>query len=134
MIGSQPFMKRVLTYGNRDMRLPTVILADDHVVFTDAVVRLLDGRYDVVGTIADGAALIEAVARLRPDVIVMDNSMRLGPRTRSASGHLPSLVGLIGFSSEIAFAHSGDRNSESGANGVIIGPGRQHGRLELFRA
>jgi two-component system response regulator NreC len=58
-----------------DMRLPTVLLVDDHVVFTDGVVRLLDGRYEVVGTIADGTLLIETVARLRPDVIVMDISM-----------------------------------------------------------
>ena len=57
------------------MRLPTVLLADDHVVFTDGIVRLLEGRFDVVGTVADGGLLVDATARLRPDVIVMDISM-----------------------------------------------------------
>lgn len=57
------------------MRLPTILLADDHVVFTDGVVRLLEGRFDVVGTVADGGLLVEAAARLHPDVIVMDISM-----------------------------------------------------------
>jgi DNA-binding NarL/FixJ family response regulator len=57
------------------MRLPTVMLADDHVVFTDGIVRLLQGRFDVVGTVPDGSALAEAAARLHPDVIVMDISM-----------------------------------------------------------
>ena len=57
------------------MRLPTVLLADDHVVFTDGLVRLFQGRFDVVGTVADGSLLLDAVARLHPDVIVMDISM-----------------------------------------------------------
>ena len=57
------------------MRLPTVLLADDHVVFTDGIVRLFQGRFDVVGTVADGSLLLDAVARLHPDVIVMDISM-----------------------------------------------------------
>ena len=57
------------------MRLPTVILADDHLVFTDAITQLFQGRYDVVGTVADGTLLPEAASRLRPDVIVMDISM-----------------------------------------------------------
>ena len=57
------------------MRLPTVLLADDHVVFTDGVVQLFQGRFDVVGTVADGSLLLDAVARLHPDVIVMDISM-----------------------------------------------------------
>src|SRR5262245_29310186 len=58
-----------------DMRLPSVMLVDDHGVFTDAIVRLLEGRFQVVGTVADGSLLVDAAARLRPDVIVMDISM-----------------------------------------------------------
>ena len=57
------------------MRLPTVLLADDHVVFTDGIVQLFQGRFDVVGTVADGSLLLDAVARLHPDVVVMDISM-----------------------------------------------------------
>ena len=57
------------------MRLPTVLLADDHVVFTDGIVRLFQDHFDVVATVADGSLLLDAVARLHPDVIVMDISM-----------------------------------------------------------
>jgi DNA-binding NarL/FixJ family response regulator len=57
------------------MSRPTVLLADDHVVFTDGIVRILKERFDVVGTVADGSSLLEAAGRLHPDVIVTDISM-----------------------------------------------------------
>ena len=57
------------------MRRPTVLLADDHVVFTDGIVRILKERFDVVGTVTDGRSILEAASRLRPDVIVTDISM-----------------------------------------------------------
>ena len=57
------------------MRRPTVLLADDHVVFTDGIVRILKERFDVVGTVTDGRSILEAASRLHPDVIVTDISM-----------------------------------------------------------
>ena len=57
------------------MRRPTVLLADDHVVFTDGIVRILKERFDVVGTVTDGRSILDAASRLRPDVIVTDISM-----------------------------------------------------------
>src|SRR4051812_21654417 len=57
------------------MRRPTVLLADDHVIFTDGIVRILSEHFDVVGTVADGSSLFEAASRLHPDVIVTDISM-----------------------------------------------------------
>ncbi len=58
------------------MRQFKVLLADDHVVFTEGVVRILADRFEVVGTVSDGDLLVDAAARLRPDVIVADLSMR----------------------------------------------------------
>jgi DNA-binding NarL/FixJ family response regulator len=66
------------------MSRPTILLADDHVVFTDGIVRILRERFDIVGTVTDGSSLLEAVTRLRPDVILTDISM-------------PTLSGLEGF-------------------------------------
>jgi DNA-binding NarL/FixJ family response regulator len=60
-----------------NMRRPTVLLADDHVVFIDGIARILRDRFDVVGTVTDGSTLVEAATRLRPDVIVSDISMPL---------------------------------------------------------
>lgn len=54
---------------------PTLLLADDHPLFLEGVRRLLENKYDVVGTVADGRALILAAQQLRPDIIVVDISM-----------------------------------------------------------
>ncbi len=51
---------------------PRVLVADDHPGMTRAVCRLLALDCDVVGTVADGRALLEAAQRLQPDVIVAD--------------------------------------------------------------
>src|SRR3984893_6108125 len=56
-------------------RRPRLLLADDHPLFLEGVRRLLENKYDVVGTVADGNALIIAAQRLRPDIIVVDISM-----------------------------------------------------------
>jgi DNA-binding NarL/FixJ family response regulator len=57
------------------MRRATVLLADDHTIVTEGLVSLLKDRFDVVGAVSDGALLLEAAKRLRPDVIITDISM-----------------------------------------------------------
>jgi DNA-binding NarL/FixJ family response regulator len=52
-----------------------VLLADDHQALLRAEIDLLSGYFDVVGTVADGAALVSEACRLHPDVIVTDISM-----------------------------------------------------------
>jgi CheY-like chemotaxis protein len=49
-----------------------VLLADDYPEMLKAVSRLLALDCEVVGTVADGGALIEAAQELRPDVMVLD--------------------------------------------------------------
>ena len=56
-------------------RRPRLLLADDHPLFLDGVRRLLESKYDVVGTVEDGKALIAAAQHLQPDIIVVDISM-----------------------------------------------------------
>jgi DNA-binding NarL/FixJ family response regulator len=51
---------------------PRVLIADDHAGVAKAVCRMLALDCDVVGTVADGGAVLEAAQRLRPDVIVVD--------------------------------------------------------------
>jgi DNA-binding NarL/FixJ family response regulator len=57
------------------MHRATVLIADDHTIVMEGLVSLLKDRFEVVGAVSDGAQLIEAAARLRPDVIVTDVSM-----------------------------------------------------------
>jgi DNA-binding NarL/FixJ family response regulator len=53
----------------------TVLLADDHSRLLDRVSQLLFQDFEVVGIVRDGAAAVAAVARLNPDLVVMDISM-----------------------------------------------------------
>jgi DNA-binding NarL/FixJ family response regulator len=54
-----------------------VLLADDHKIVLDGLRSLLEPKFDLVGTVEDGRALVSAVQQLRPDVIVVDISMPL---------------------------------------------------------
>jgi DNA-binding NarL/FixJ family response regulator len=52
-----------------------VLIADDYPDLVKAVSRVLAIDCDVVGSVADGSALLEAAGRLQPDVIVLDLSL-----------------------------------------------------------
>jgi len=54
------------------MSRPRVLLADDHPLFLAALRLLVEGECEVVGAVSDGRALVEAAARLKPEVIVLD--------------------------------------------------------------
>ena len=51
---------------------PRVLVADDYPDMVKAVGRLLALDCEVVGSVTDGSALLEAAQRLQPDVIVLD--------------------------------------------------------------
>ena len=51
---------------------PRVLMADDYPDIVKAVSRLLALDCEIVGTVSDGSALLDAVRRLQPDVIVLD--------------------------------------------------------------
>ncbi len=59
------------------MKLPRVILADDHTLIAEALHRLIAPQFDVVATVADGRALLDSAASLKPDVVVVDIAMPL---------------------------------------------------------
>ena len=59
------------------MLQPRVLLADDHRLLLEAFHKLLEPTVTIVGTVADGHALLEAANRLRPDIIVLDIGMPL---------------------------------------------------------
>lgn len=56
-------------------RRPTVLLADDHPMILGGLRSLLEPELEVVGTAADGRALLAAAKELRPDLVVADLSM-----------------------------------------------------------
>jgi two-component system, OmpR family, response regulator MprA len=54
---------------------PLVLIADDDEAICTAVTRLLSPDCDVMGRVVDVAAVFEAVARRRPDVVLLDFSL-----------------------------------------------------------
>jgi DNA-binding NarL/FixJ family response regulator len=56
-------------------RSPRVVLADDHPSVLTALAKMLRAYCDVVATVSTGADAIDAVIRLRPDVLVVDLMM-----------------------------------------------------------
>ena len=55
-----------------------VLVVDDHPFFRQTLAELLDAAVDleVVGQCADGSEVVEAVATLGPDVVLMDVRMK----------------------------------------------------------
>jgi DNA-binding NarL/FixJ family response regulator len=54
---------------------PRVLLADDHPAVLALTANALADEYFVVGSVADGVALLAEAERLNPDVIVLDITM-----------------------------------------------------------
>ncbi len=52
-----------------------VLLVDDHRIVTEGLRALLEPEFQIVGTVDDGRAAVEASGDLKPDVVVLDISM-----------------------------------------------------------
>jgi DNA-binding NarL/FixJ family response regulator len=99
----------------------TVLIVDDHADYRRSASALLEAEgFAVVGEAADGAAAIEAVERLRPDVVLLDIQLPdvdgLSVAERLAAGRDPPSIVLI--SSREAAAY-GARLDEAPARGFI---------------
>jgi DNA-binding NarL/FixJ family response regulator len=54
-----------------------ILVAEDHELMRDKVVRLLKRDFEVLAAVTNGQALLEAAARFNPDVCILDISMPL---------------------------------------------------------
>jgi len=59
------------------MTRPRLMLVDDHTILVEAFRKLLEPFYDVVGSVADGRALLEVAPQLVPEVVVLDIGLPL---------------------------------------------------------
>ena len=57
------------------MKKIRLLLADDHPHVLQMLACLLSDEHRIVGTVADGKALITAAAELRPDIVISDIDM-----------------------------------------------------------
>jgi DNA-binding NarL/FixJ family response regulator len=98
-----------------------ILIADDHRIFAEGLRSLLEDDYEVVGIVEDGDALIEAVAELKPDLVIADVSMpkRTGIdciRALRASGEEARVL-LLTMHAEIEYAVAA---IQEGASGYVL--------------
>ena len=72
-----------------NVKLPRILLGDDHRLVAEAFKHMLSSEFDVIGLVADGRTLVQAARRLRPDAVITDiampglNGMDAGRRIKS---------------------------------------------------
>ena len=99
---------------------PRVLLADDYPDIVKAVSRMLAQDCEVVGTVADGSALLETAQRLQPDVIVLDlnlphvNSLEACREIRRVSPEMKVIMFTAG-----ADPNAGQAFLEAGASAFV---------------
>jgi len=98
-----------------------ILVADDHKGIRETVVHLLNREFDVLETVNDGRALIEAVRRLHPDLCVVDVSMPIISGIEAAAklkknGDPPKLIFLT-IHDDQDFV---DEAFNAGADGYVI--------------
>ena len=52
-----------------------VLIVDDHVAFAEKCKAILESHFEVVGIVLDGSTLTRAVAKLKPEVVIIDMAM-----------------------------------------------------------
>jgi DNA-binding NarL/FixJ family response regulator len=100
----------------------TVVIADDHLAFGEALEVVLGQETDleVIEVVTDGASAIEAVERHEPDIVIMDMSMpgmdgiEATRRIRDASGDTQVIV-LSGAEDDLGVG----RAVQAGARGYL---------------
>jgi DNA-binding NarL/FixJ family response regulator len=100
---------------------PRLVLADDHRIVAEGLHSLLSARYDVVAVVEDGHALLDAVARLTPDVVIADVTMPglggIEATARLAREHPGIRVVILTMHRHEAYAR---RALEAGALGYVL--------------
>jgi DNA-binding NarL/FixJ family response regulator len=99
----------------------TVLIVDDHEEFRSSAGALLSAEgFEVVADVPDGPAAIEAVAKLRPDIVLLDIQL-VGPDGLTVAEELarqPEPPAIVLISSRDAAAY-GQRLKQSPARGFI---------------
>ena len=99
----------------------TVLLADDHAILLEGLVTLLQREFSLAGTVTDGARLIEAARKLRPEVIVTDLAMPgmsgLEALHRLKADKIPAKVIFLTMHADAQLAAEALR---AGASGFVV--------------
>jgi DNA-binding NarL/FixJ family response regulator len=103
------------------MNRPRVLLAEDHAETASRLRKLLGREFDVIASVEDGAALMNAVARLSPDVIVTDIAMPgvdgIAAATEIRRGNPDARIVLVTVHAEAMLVEAG---LSAGALGYVL--------------
>jgi DNA-binding NarL/FixJ family response regulator len=103
------------------MKRPRILLADDHAAMLEDIRAILAPHYEMVGTVADGRALVEAALRLKPDLIIADITMPHLSGIEAARQIKTSLPGIkllfVTMHSSSAYVRAA---LEAGASGYVL--------------
>lgn len=111
---------------------PTVLLADDHVVFIEGLGRILEPAYKVLASVQDGRTMVSESLRLKPDVILADISMPMlngleAVRQIRKADSKAKIIFLTMFADPIYASEA----LEAGASGYLV---KQSASREIFKA
>jgi len=90
------------------MKRHRILLADDHVLITDAYKKLLEPDFQVVGTASDGKTMISMAMQLVPDLVIVDLGLPLlsgivaGKHLKALCPGIPLLVVTMNEDAAIA--------------------------------
>jgi len=100
---------------------PRILLADDHQMVVEGLKTLLADEFNLVGTVADGRALLTAAKQLKPDVVVADITMPhlngIDALTRLKKDNPEIKVVFLTMHQDSAYAR---RALEAGALGFVV--------------
>jgi DNA-binding NarL/FixJ family response regulator len=114
------------------VKLPRVILADDHAILLEALRKLLESKYEVIGTTTDGRSLLQIARARRPDLILLDVTMPILnglEAARQLKGELPDVKIIF-----LTMNEDPDIAQEAlhlGASGYLL---KKSAATELFKA
>jgi DNA-binding NarL/FixJ family response regulator len=109
-----------------------ILIADDHQLLADACKNLLEPEFVVVGTVTDGHQVADAVAELKPDILLLDiymprlNGLDAGEQVRKKHPEIKLIFLTMTLAADVA-AEAFRR----GASGYVL---KQSAGAELLLA
>ena len=116
------------------MSTTRVLLADGSPAVLDAVTRMLEPEFDVIGTVRDGSSLVGEAERLKPDVMIVELLMPglsgFEAIRRLKKRHVPGTVIFLTVFSDLALA---EEAQAIGAMGYVLKPSADRELLPAIR-
>ena len=114
-----------------------ILIADDHTLFREGLVALLDSfpEIEVLATVEDGLQAVESAAKLQPDVILMDlqmpkvNGIEATRQIIQTSPHIGVIVVTMFEDDDSVFAAM-----RAGARGYILKGADQNDMIRAIQA